>query len=745
MKNLLNKSITTLKKELDEKNIKEARQFLESEIYSDSFLHELEDYMYVIKKDPNLTEDEKILSKEIMALIMLGLGRNRTIIALKDSKVNRKIFEKVRDSSGINSSDRKKVNEKTLTAMKADANARFKRNAILEKVNWDEIVKGYLEGASPINLGETYKVSPHYIKLKLIDENLFDETRSTLTRKRVAEENLGFVDKDFIVDLVSKNPLDSKDVWWEKTKEKYPWILRHQFYTILIDLNLDRSFDEINAIRNIKSKTQSNDAYMVKLNGYRAAKDVFGSIDNLVDLYMKHSLGSFNKIANKINEEIKFDYKISPRQVSKIITGHSTYRRSKSLGQQQLYKFIKDSFPEYTVLEEQSWDSSKKQVDVYIPDLNVGFEFNGEYWHSNEVLQFNYGKSAKEFHTQRKESVLKKGVKLMFVWENDWNTNYEEVEKAILNKDWDSTILNKCENFVKRSGKYVAPNKKPSLLRKQVIRFLNEKKIHFTKKNNSHLIELTDYNIVVNIPNYNSLSNSKETLNLQKEYESNGIELLTFLPWRNIFKIKEFLTYRLQLSSVTRIPARKCKIISNKGITKEQRKFFEENHLLGYGKFNNIEKTITLEYEGKPVIAGVFLRKDGSKQVELKRLVSTYGVAVQGGASKIIKEYTRQNEIAEEMMTYSDADLGFGGVYSVLGFDVIERSKAQLSWYNENVDMSFSNLSLVRRGADILLKTLPNYEPVGVGEGLPSNQEIVEIYGFIPIYDSGYKKWLMKI
>lgn len=742
-----NEIIKFLSLELDYITIRIAKRFIELELSSDSFLSELENYVNIIMKSDEKDFSEEYLNrnKKVIMSIMLGMGRNRTIEFLKEDKVDRRIFEKIRDTININNDKRKKDNDKKITALKSDSSARKKRQAELGKVNWELIKEEYIKGESPINLGKKYNVSAHYITLQLIDEDIFDETRSTLTKKKIASESINQVDNDYIVNLVNNNPLDSKDLLWSKAKDKYPWILRHQFYTLIDELNLTRTSDEVNAIRSIKSKVESNGDYMIKLNGYKAAKEIYGSIDNLVKLYMENSLGSFNKIADKINENIKFDYEISPKQVSKIITNHSTYRREKSLGQQQLYKFIKETFKDYQVYEEYSWDGSSKQIDVFISELNIGFEFNGEYWHSDTVINYNYGKSAYEFHNERAQAVKKHGIKLLYVWENDWSFNYKDVENAIQSKSWDSPILNKYENIIERSGSYVAPNKKPSLLRKQVIRFLKEKKIKYKKENNSHLIKLEDFNIVINIPNYNSLSNKKETLNLQKDYESKGVELLTFLPWRNIFKIKEFLTYRLQLSSIVKVPARKCVVVHNIGITKEQRNFFNENHLLGYSNFKKVEKTITLEYDGKTVIAASFVMKPNSSIVELDRLVSAYGVSVQGGASKLIKEYIRQNNSAEEIFTYSDSDLGFGGVYETIGFELVERSKEQLSWYNENLDMSFSNLSLIKQGSDRLLSNVPNYEAVGQGENLPSNQEIVKIYGFIPIYDSGYKKWRMKL
>lgn len=743
--------IKVLSEELDEVNLIKANDFIEQELTKSQFIKELKRYEDLMIKDGD--KELNIQNKErnvyIVKLMLLGMGRNRIEKTLKEYKVTRTTFEKVRDGVGAKGSLIKQNNEKIITALKFDTKARARRlKAIKDNGNWNAIKEEYVKGESPKNLEKKYNLSGHYITLQLEEEGLFDEMRSTLTRKKIAENKEAKIDDNFIIRLVKDNPLDSKDLLWEKAKEQYPWLLRRQMYKKLEDLGLERSDEEVNVLRGIKSMTESNTSYMVKVNGYKAAKEVFGSIDNLVDLYMTGNLGSFNKVANKINKEVSFDYEISERQVSKIITSHPDYKREGSLGQNQLYKFVKNSFKDYKVKEEFAWDekSPNRQIDIYIPELNIAFEFNGDYWHSDTVINYNYGKSAHDFHKQRAEEVKELlGAKLMYVWEDDWNRNYEEVERAIINKEWDSIILNKYSNTVKRSNSYSSPNKAPSLLRNQILRFLKEKKINYEKENNSHLIKIYSHNLIINVPNYNSLSNEKETLNLQKYYEDKGVELLTFLPWRNIFKIKEFLTYRLNLSSVKRIPARKCKIVSNDKITKEQRRFFADNHLLGYNNFKNIEKTITLEHEGEVVIAALFTRKPGSQKTELKRLVSSYGVSVQGGASRLIKEYSRQNETATHLYTFSDCDLGFGGVYQTLGFDMIERSGEQLNWYNEELEMVFSNLSLVMVGSDRLLKGLENYQEVGVGENLPTNQEIVQEYGFIPIYDSGYKKWELSI
>ena len=92
-------------------------------------------------------------------------------------------------------------------------------------------------------------------------------------------------------------------------------------------------------------------------------------------------------------------------------------------------------------------------------------------------------------------------------------------------------------------------------------------------------------------------------------------------------------------------------------------------------------------------------------------------------------------------MTFSDCDLGQGKVYEKLNFSLIKDSAPSLNYYQPYYKKHIKNLSLVMQGADRLLATFPNYEKIGIGDNLPTNREIVESYGFLPVYDCGYRKW----
>lgn len=742
---VLKKIKNKLKEEgLHEKELKLFEEFAIKETSSINFIDELEIAVNKMKEKGHSLQTE--LHTNILTCIMLGLGRDRTINLFKEENVTRNIYEKIRNASKVMENNITINNAKFITELKWESKTRDSRKQALSKVNWEDIKSRYLAGESPAKLGEEYKVSGHIITMRLIDENLFDETRSTITKSKLAEKQFNSIDDNYIINLVEKNPLDSKEVLWKKSQEKYPWLLRRQFYNKLQVLNLERSKDEINAIKSIKSKVPSNTDYLIKMNGYKAVKQVFGNVDNLVKQYMENTLGSYNKIANTINNTINFDYEISARQVEKIITKNENYKPRQSSGQKQLFTFIKKTFPELKIEEEFSFNNTQQKIDIYIPELKIGFEYNGDYWHSDEVIKYNYGKTAKKFHAERAKEVKEMlNAKLMYVWENDWNQNYNVIETAIINKDWNNPILNKYENVTKRSGNYKAPDQNPSLLRNQIMRFLKEKQIKYDKDNSSHLINLLDFNIIINVPNYNSLTIKHNCLNLQRYYEEQNIELITILPWSDIYKIKQFLTYRLELKTIEKIGARKCEIEITDGISNIHKMFFANNHILGYYNFQHIDKTVLLKYKEEIVMAALFTRKPGEPKAELKRLVTKQGLSIQGGASKLLKAYIENSVNLKEIYTFSDCDLGLGNIYKTLNFELIERSGAQLTWYNEELEKQFSNISLVTVGADRLLRNLPNYEPVGVGEGLPSNQEIVQSYGFIPIYDSGYKKWLLKL
>jgi len=78
---------------------------------------------------------------------------------------------------------------------------------------------------------------------------------------------------------------------------------------------------------------------------------------------------------------------------------------------------------------------SPLELDIYIPELKLAFEFNGLYWH-NEVNKEN------NYHLNKTELCEQQGIQLIHIWEDNWLYKQDIVKSMILNK------LNKTPNKI---------------------------------------------------------------------------------------------------------------------------------------------------------------------------------------------------------------------------------------------------------------------------------------------------------
>ena len=66
-----------------------------------------------------------------------------------------------------------------------------------------------------------------------------------------------------------------------------------------------------------------------------------------------------------------------------------------------------------------------KEIDIYIPSLKLGFEYNGNYWHKDKGDPD--GPSA-----QKERLAREKGVTLYTIWEDDWTSDRSTWEEFIV-------------------------------------------------------------------------------------------------------------------------------------------------------------------------------------------------------------------------------------------------------------------------------------------------------------------------
>lgn len=101
--------------------------------------------------------------------------------------------------------------------------------------------------------------------------------------------------------------------------------------------------------------------------------------------------------------------------------------KNTSKSEQELFDYIKNIINYNVVNRWIVWQAG--EIDVYCKSFNLGFELNGVYWHSELYRDDTY-------HALKTTNMLKKGIKLIHIWEDDWNYKREIVYsriKALLN------------------------------------------------------------------------------------------------------------------------------------------------------------------------------------------------------------------------------------------------------------------------------------------------------------------------
>jgi hypothetical protein len=113
-------------------------------------------------------------------------------------------------------------------------------------------------------------------------------------------------------------------------------------------------------------------------------------------------------------------------------------KKKTSVGEQELFKFIQslniDCYANYRS------DYHGLEIDVFVPSKNIGFEFNGLYWHSESVFLKNNKnpKSDYEKYLYFKD----RGIQLIQIYEDEWADRQHIVKSRIQH------ILGRTENKI---------------------------------------------------------------------------------------------------------------------------------------------------------------------------------------------------------------------------------------------------------------------------------------------------------
>ena len=85
-----------------------------------------------------------------------------------------------------------------------------------------------------------------------------------------------------------------------------------------------------------------------------------------------------------------------------------------------------------------------KELDIYIPELKIAFEFNDNYWHSDLFKD-------KKYHQNKSLECRQKGIRLIHIYEYEWKD--PEIKQKL--KNLISNILEKNKNKIYARNTYI--------------------------------------------------------------------------------------------------------------------------------------------------------------------------------------------------------------------------------------------------------------------------------------------------
>ena len=96
----------------------------------------------------------------------------------------------------------------------------------------------------------------------------------------------------------------------------------------------------------------------------------------------------------------------------------------KSIQEKEIFEFIRNLY-NGEIIENKRYIIPPHELDIYLPELNLAIEFNGNYWHSE------LNGTEKNYHLNKLKECSKKGIKLIHIFEDEW-INKKEIVKSLL-------------------------------------------------------------------------------------------------------------------------------------------------------------------------------------------------------------------------------------------------------------------------------------------------------------------------
>lgn len=137
-----------------------------------------------------------------------------------------------------------------------------------------------------------------------------------------------------------------------------------------------------------------------------------------------------------------------------------------SVLEQEIYEYIRSIYKD-ALYKNNRTIIYPLELDFFLPKLNLAIEVNGTYWHSNQYKDV-------EYHFTKSKLCKDKNVRLIHIYEWEWNTNKEEVKTIIYNAIYEQPTFRQIAD----NAFEVLFNNTGEITKEQLLTLSNEITIH---------------------------------------------------------------------------------------------------------------------------------------------------------------------------------------------------------------------------------------------------------------------------
>ena len=184
----------------------------------------------------------------------------------------------------------------------------------------------------------------------------------------------------------------------------------------------------VSTLNNIKRKKEKTCFDNYGVNFYTQSEEskkntIIGNHPNYIR-YLDNTISVF-KCDNGCDHEFEIFYDNFSKRVSyntKLCTVCYPIGDNKSIKEKILLDYIHSIYSGEVI----SGYRDGIEIDIYLPELKIGIEFNGLYWHSEKFKESNY-------HINKQIYFREKGIDMKMIYEDDFDNNFNIIKSQINN------------------------------------------------------------------------------------------------------------------------------------------------------------------------------------------------------------------------------------------------------------------------------------------------------------------------